>query len=486
MTVSGKSARKTVGGISQESVLQGDTRATFADLCKRASHPPLKDRAFWVVQGMVVVLAGLHFLGDLDISSVGNIFPTSVPIELLLIPIGYAAIRYGLSGSVATSIWAALAWLPDLALPNEEGHPINDITELSLIVAAAIFVGIRVEREFLEHEQAVQAKQNFHEAETRYRELFEANSSPIILVRQDGIIVGANHAAMSVFRNQLISQDVAIIFGVANQSIMKSNQKLSIKVSSEGDYERDYKLLVSELTSNDPKVDSVRQIVFQDVTQESRERAFAAMLITAQEEERMRIAREIHDEPLQTLIHLSRKAELILNESEEDIKHGEFSWLRQDILGVVSQLRSVAKGLRPAGLDQLGLIAAIRGLIADIEDECESKINFTVKGVEQRLGAEVELGVFRIIQEALNNSIRHSSANTIRIQLEFSAEAIKVQVIDDGIGFERDRVNYGGSLHMGLMGIDERASLLGGGVEVISTPKAGTKVFATIPLESIS
>ncbi len=347
-------------------------------------------------------------MGDLYISSVENIFPTSVPVELLLIPIGYAAIRHGLSGSVATSIWATVAWLPDLALPNEQGHPINDITELSLIVAAAIFVGIRVEKESVERTKALQAKKKVLEAETRYRELFEANSAPIILINSDRIIVEANPEATRMFGNNIVGRDTSEVFDIDINSVACNKQTVSIRAGEANGKYFNFRLLVSEITSIDPNVSSERQLVFQDVTEEQRERAFAAMLINTQEEERRRIAREIHDEPLQALIQLSRKAELEVEKSVSSDSGETFLKLRKVILEIVAQLRNVIKGLRPVGLDQLGLIAALRALVSDLEDGHDTRIDLKTKGIEERLSDAVELGVFRIIQEAINNSLRHS------------------------------------------------------------------------------
>ena len=455
---------------------------SISELWDRASHPPWRDRSFWLIQGMVLVLAGLHLMGDLYISSVENIFPTSVPVELLLIPIGYAAIRHGLSGSVATSIWATVAWLPDLALPNEQGHPINDITELSLIVAAAIFVGIRVEKESVERTKALQAKKKVLEAETRYRELFEANSAPIILINSDRIIVEANPEATRMFGNNIVGRDTSEVFDIDINSVAYNKQTVSIRAGEANGNYFNFRLLVSEITSIDPNVSSERQLVFQDVTEEQRERAFAAMLINTQEEERRRIAREIHDEPLQALIQLSRKAELEVEKSVSSDSGETFLKLRKVILEIVAQLRNVIKGLRPVGLDQLGLIAALRALVSDLEDGHDTRIDLKTKGIEERLSDAVELGVFRIIQEAINNSLRHSRARKIDVQLEFSDSCVKVQVVDDGIGFAIEKVDSLGNVHMGLMGIYERASLLGGMVEIISSPDDGTRVTASIPI----
>src|ERR1039457_1455439 len=117
---------------------------TARSVLRQALHPPLRDTSFWAVQVAVVTLAGFHFYLDSSGILESATFPTGSPVGLLLLPVLYSALRYGLAGTAATAIWATLLWFPDLLVPN--GHPANDLIDLAVVDAVAIFVGERIER----------------------------------------------------------------------------------------------------------------------------------------------------------------------------------------------------------------------------------------------------------------------------------------------------------------------------------------------------
>ena len=120
----------------------------------RVLQPPLRDPRFWLVQVVVIGLAAAHLIVDIISSPESSAFPSGLPVGLLLVPVGYAALRYGLSGSVATAVWATVLWLPDLLLPNDRGHSYDDLTELALVIAVAVFVGYHIDGERSERYRA--------------------------------------------------------------------------------------------------------------------------------------------------------------------------------------------------------------------------------------------------------------------------------------------------------------------------------------------
>jgi hypothetical protein len=120
-------------------------------------HPPVREARFWVIQAMVLLIAGVHLLVDLDVSAETGAFPAGLPVALLILPVGYAALRYGLTGSAATSIWATLAWLPDLLLPRDQGHVGGDLVNLALVLGVALFFGQHIEVERLAHARVQRA-----------------------------------------------------------------------------------------------------------------------------------------------------------------------------------------------------------------------------------------------------------------------------------------------------------------------------------------
>jgi len=157
---------------------------------------------------------------------------------------------------------------------------------------------------------------------------------------------------------------------------------------------------------------------------------------------------------------------------------------REELLDVVANLRDVIRGLHPAGLDQLGLVAAVRGLLADIEVEEGLTTELAVTGEVARGTPETEVGVFRIVQEAVRNVVRHAGANRLSVELTYDKGVVRMIVTDDGRGFDHAGAArpVAGS-HLGILGMRERASLLDGHCDVLSAPGHGAVVEATVPLQ---
>jgi signal transduction histidine kinase len=156
---------------------------------------------------------------------------------------------------------------------------------------------------------------------------------------------------------------------------------------------------------------------------------------------------------------------------------------RSQALDAAARLRTLARDLRPPALDELGLVPALSTLMSEVEDESELAAQLVVTGSEVRLAPEVELGAFRIVQEAVRNTLRHAMATKVQVNLDFGAEGLGLRVSDDGRGFASERMGeQPGDSHLGLLGMRERARLLGGVLDVRSTPGTGTVVEGRIPL----
>ncbi|HVC41523.1 MAG TPA: sensor histidine kinase, partial [Candidatus Saccharimonadales bacterium] len=413
-------------------------------------------------------------------------FPTGSPVGLLLIPVLYSALRYGLAGSAATAAWATLLWLPDLLLPDALGHPASDLIDLAIVDAVAIFVGERVERTRIQHRRADAAEEERREAELRYRELFQTNFFPILIVDEDGVIIEANPAAAAAFGDRVTGRTTQTALGIPRESLCRQTEASIQSVDSGDGTIRTYRLRVARVRPGGENGRDFQQLVFQDLTEEYRDRAatrsYAARLMAAQEEERRHIAHEIHDDPLQRLIHLARRMDSLVTVGGPGPASKELLETRVELLEIIGRLRDVTRGLRPPGLDQLGLVAAVRGLLADVEDAHALRVDFEVTGTPMRLAADAELGAFRIIQEAASNVIRHASAHVARVDLQYDEDSLRIRVVDDGIGFDtRPGVSGGGAVHLGLDGMRERANLLGGRLVVSSEPGKGTAIEASLP-----
>ena len=214
-------------------------------------------------------------------------------------------------------------------------------------------------------------------------------------------------------------------------------------------------------------------------------RFYFQQITRAQEEERKYIARELHDDMAQILGSLSRKLDNLLR--KEHAFGPEDTTALQDIQSVLNQgmqsLSGFIQNLRPSLLDDLGLIPALRSLTNNLEKSDGTLAEFRLIGEERRFTGEIELSLFRIIQEALSNVSKHAQATEVKVTAEFSDHRIKLTVIDNGIGFElhgsMDDLPRIGQL--GLMGMQERVWLLGGSIEIDTAPGRGTILMVEVP-----
>ena len=213
----------------------------------------------------------------------------------------------------------------------------------------------------------------------------------------------------------------------------------------------------------------------------------AAGIIKAQEEERRRVAREIHDGPAQSLANLVFRLEvcekLLAAERLPELR-GELAELKGLIKGSLQEVRKIIFDLRPMALDDLGLVPALRRYLEGLEEREGLVVNLAVFGQEVRLASAVEVGLFRIIQEALHNVSKHARAASARVTLTYGQEQLLLSVRDDGRGFDLREVERGGRAggHFGLISMRERAELLGGRFEVKSAPGQGTRISVAVPI----
>jgi len=213
----------------------------------------------------------------------------------------------------------------------------------------------------------------------------------------------------------------------------------------------------------------------------ARLREVAARALSAAEEERKRIARELHDETAQMLAALLIRIRVVRNSRDPAQVEPLLDGMREDVSRALEGIRRFARGLRPPALDELGLVPAIEGHARSLEEIAGLKVDLRADEVSG-LPPEAELATYRIVQEALSNVVRHAHATRAAVTLGHEDGRLVITVEDDGRGFDPQNVmsTEGGGL--GLFGMKERAGYIGGRVEVSSTPGAGTRVRAEIPL----
>jgi len=211
-------------------------------------------------------------------------------------------------------------------------------------------------------------------------------------------------------------------------------------------------------------------------------------IIVAQEEERKRIAREIHDGLAQTLANVILRTEIVermVGKQPEDVIRGEIGELKSQVRGGLEEVRKMIFHLRPMALDDLGLIPALRKYVHDFEEKYRIMTEFKVTGQETRLSSAMEVAIYRFVQEAFTNIHKHAEATFARLEVEFRPNEVELTVTDNGVGFHPERAESrpSGSDRFGLVGMRERVELLEGEFSIESARGQGTRVKMRVPLK---
>jgi signal transduction histidine kinase len=207
--------------------------------------------------------------------------------------------------------------------------------------------------------------------------------------------------------------------------------------------------------------------------------SYIGAITQGQEAERLRLARELHDDTIQALIALKQRIQLAQMALKKNGGSAELKELETLAEASIDDLRRTTRALRPIYLEDLGLVPALEMLVGENGQQIELRSN----GQERRLPAETELALYRMVQEALNNAVHHANAKYISVSLDFSVNQLTVMVQDDGKGFEvpRTPADFTPQGHFGLLGLYERAELIGAHLDIISSPGNGTQLTITLP-----
>jgi len=234
------------------------------------------------------------------------------------------------------------------------------------------------------------------------------------------------------------------------------------------------------------QLDATRALAGSLQRQRAETQRLADMVIGAQEEERGRVARELHDEANQLLAALMTSvdtAEALSVDADNPALRDTLARLRRLAAAALRDLQRIATELRPPALDEFGLLPALTRHVRERTEGTDLDADVQIEGRRRRLPAAVELALYRIAQEALANTQKHAMARRMHVRLRFLPDAVRLDVSDDGRGFDPAAAGGAERDGLGLAGMRERASIVGGGVEVSSRPGGGTRVSARVPLE---
>lgn len=211
-------------------------------------------------------------------------------------------------------------------------------------------------------------------------------------------------------------------------------------------------------------------------------RDYIGAITAAQEEERTRLARDLHDDTIQAIIALKQRVQLAQRSASDAGSRSALGELEMLAEQTIENLRRLTRALRPIYLEDLGLVAALQMLCREASQDRGLQIDFRQSGRERRLPRDEELALYRIVQEALNNVVRHSKATRAELNIDFGDGRVRLAVKDNGVGFvvPASPTDFAPSGHFGLLGMRERSELIGARLEVSSKPGRGTELAVSL------
>lgn len=372
--------------------------------------------------------------------------------------------------------------------------------EVKLLSALGNLIGIAINNSVLYHEREI-ATEQLEVSEKRYRQLFENAHDAIWVQDLSGKITAANQATAELFGHdlsELIGIDTEQFF-VSDSPILSEKRRDAILKGEEDQAPYRRKItkkdgseasvtLTANLITKDGSPEGI-QFIGRDITKEVRmqeNQAFYLQQVTkGHEEERQRISRDLHDSTAQNLVATLRQLEQFNEENTQlPEEKQKFLWsLHGQLKSSLHEIRQLSRDLRPSVLDNLGLLPAVEWLVEQLETEHQVESKLTVLGKEKRFSQEIEITLFRIIQEAIRNIAKHAEATETQVIIEFKDNETRVVISDNGKGFELP-ANIGDLSRRGKLGIDgmqTRARLAGGTFDIQSEPGKGTKITVSIP-----
>ena len=234
-----------------------------------------------------------------------------------------------------------------------------------------------------------------------------------------------------------------------------------------------------EINDIDIEDEYIESVYYEDTT-------YGMKILEQQENERSRIARDLHDSVVQVLTNLVHKCEICSKIMDVDGIRAklELEIMSRNLREAISEMRNIIYDLRPMSFDDLGLNVTLESFINDVKSRTNMEVTFNVEGTPNVLPSVMQLTIFRIVQEATNNSIKHSKGKKLDVVFKYNFDNIYLNIKDDGIGIEKENDENKQSLHTGF-GLDmmkERVALLNGKIEVLTAEDGGTSIEVIIPI----
>lgn len=478
----------------------------------------LRDRRFWYIQLLVAIGTISHYA--IEVFGYTDPMETmhNVTILLYLLPLLYAALIFGWEGAIFTAIWAALLTSPSTWIWHHSGyHWFSEISQLFVTLSVGIIVAWRVDLETAQRRRAETtsaelALLNEIGGSLSYAPDVEHELSHVLHRMTDGlsctsvwiclgpesegrtplVLEESTQAGPSASRSTILDCDrelrerhqATIVRGkLVAVSLLGEDRMLGslggVTTEADGWTAERLGLLTTIAAQVGVAVENAR--LYRE-RQESLQ-SYVRQVTQAQEEERRRIARELHDETAQELVQLTRALEELRRDVEPALGPS-VDHLLAKTRETLSSVRRFSRDLRPSVLDDLGLVAALETTVEEVDRRLPLGARVEVVGTPRRVDLAVEVALFRICQEALRNVEKHARAKSVAVGLIFADDLIRLSVTDDGDGFTTT-ANPATELprrgKLGLVGMRERAALVGASFDLQSAPGLGTRITVDVP-----
>jgi signal transduction histidine kinase len=453
-----------------------------------------------------------HYI--IEVAGYENPFETlhGLAITLYVIPLLYAALNFGWEGAILTALWGAALTSPSMWIwHRNEFHWFTELGQLAITLPVGILVAWRVTLEARLRQRAektsaslsllnevgdvlshtMEVEEQLPQVVRRLLARLGLESAWLFLEpRSDGTdpLIVAEAASPGVYLPPTLPASLNRQLDFDHRVILQDGRTVAVLLSSEtgrlgslGATAAQGDLIIEEQIDLLMTVANQIRVALENATlyrqRQEGLQLYVRQVTQAQEDERLRIARDLHDDTAQELINIIRRIDT-LSESDTESVSEELLNIAELTRKALRSVRVFARNLRPSALDDLGLVAAIESVVSESNIRPDQHFSLEVQGTERRCDPALELALFRITQEALRNAEKHSGAANVSVTLDFGEDIVTAEIADDGVGFKpparpHDNVSSG---RLGLLGMRERAELVGATFEIISSPGRGTTV----------
>jgi len=469
---------------------------------------------FWIILVLSAIttishyhelLQGVPIIGQISTSFAFGIERHTIDRFIYILIAAYSGWHFGVRAGVVFLLVSILLMVLRLVFMSPAPGGAIFETLVAVSIGALLLTLIRASRHMREDRDLLRmAMTSLRASEENYRELFQSASDAIWIHNLDGRMIVANKACEKMTGytvDELVGRNVTEFLSTEALALAREVKTRLLRGEPvEERYEqrifrRDGTEAVMELATSLVKHDgqpAAFHNIARDVTQERKMRDsmrfYLQKVLAAQEEERKRLAREIHDDTAQSMLLLTHRLDAIASDPKNKLSKPvaeKLTGLHSLAVDTLDRLRLYAQDLRPAILDDLGLEAALQWMADKVitEDWIDVDVELDMHGHE--LSHEAQLALFRIAQEALVNIKRHAEASKVVVRLEADDEKVRMTISDNGKGFEvPEPLNeLSTTAKLGLIGMQERAQLLRGTLNILSEPGKGTIIGAEIPLQ---